>query len=86
MLFENSNKVRRGFLIYRTTINHATRAKPLRLQSLIALESTSPLRAGTFLVSYLKTRKQLSLLDKREYPKGEGVRMNTKAKFQTPPA
>ena len=45
-------KVRRGFLTYRTTINLATRGKPLRLQSLIALESTSPLRVGTFLVSY----------------------------------
>ena len=28
----------------------------------------------------------LSLLDKRESPKGEGVRMNTQANFQTPPA
>ena len=25
-------------------------------------------------------------LDKREYPQGEGVRKNTKARFQTPPA
>ena len=28
----------------------------------------------------IKKRKQLSLLDKREYPKGEGVRTNTQAK------
>jgi len=44
----SEKKVRRGFFTYRIAINRTTRGKPLRLQSLIALESTSPLRAGTF--------------------------------------
>ena len=38
-------------------------------------------REGTKLLQTIeKQRKKLSLLDKREYPKGEGVRTNTASK------
>ena len=48
----SKEKVRRGFLTYRIAINPATRGKPLRLQKTLFFESTSPLRAGAFLISF----------------------------------
>ena len=39
-----------------------------------------------FLHPIEKQRKKLSLLDKREYPKGAGVWTNTPANFQPPPS
>ena len=49
MLILNPSRYKREgtrFFTHPTAITPATREKPLRLQSLIALESTSPLRAG----------------------------------------
>ena len=48
----SKEKVRRGFLTYRIAINRTTRRKPLRLQKTSFFESTSPSRAGAFLISF----------------------------------
>ena len=51
----SEKKVRRGFLTHRTTINHTTRGKPLRLQKLsflIGLASSALLwKAKAFVVA-----------------------------------
>ena len=60
MLFENSNKVRRGFLTHRTTINHNTRGKPLRLQKLSFLIGLAKL--GTPLGNLSSRRRKHCLL------------------------
>jgi hypothetical protein len=52
-----------GSKTYRKAKEHAMRRELLRLQKLV-FESTSSSRGGIMI---------LSLLDKREYPQGEGV-------------